>query len=277
MLFNILDISYYFVKALKSYIYKNSCSNIRILIYHDIKTKKQIKLFKNQIFSLSKDYEFITPNEFENGFKNIKTKKDKLLLTFDDGFKSNRKLAEEVLNEFDIKAIFFIVSDFIGTEKQTLNYTKIINNIYPDGPKKNELSLPMDYDDISYLISKGHVIGCHTSSHKMLSKITSIEDLKNEIILSKDKLESNFNIKIKHFAFPFGTFDSINQLSIKLLDNNFDCIFTGFRGNNKKAAKLNYRDEVNPEMSLLRLKAFLIGNADFLYKRKFNILKSYLN
>ena len=27
---------------------KNSCSNIRILIYHDIKTKKQIKLFKNQ-------------------------------------------------------------------------------------------------------------------------------------------------------------------------------------------------------------------------------------
>ena len=135
----------------------------------------------------------------------------------------------------------------------------------------------MDHDDIKFLISSGHQIGCHTQSHQMLSKISSFNELNEELVFSKKKLEKDFDIKIKHFAFPFGTFDSINLNSLKILDKNYQFIHSGLRGNNKKTTKLIYRDAVNPEMTINRFKAFLIGNADFLYKRKFKKLNGYLN
>ena len=199
------------------------------------------------------------------------------MLTFDDGFKSNRKLAEEVLNNLNIKALFFVIADFIGVQKRSEKYNNIIHNIYPNGPKKNQLSESMDYGDIEFLISNGHQIGCHTLSHQMLSKISSLNELEEEIISSKYKLEKDFGIKISHFAFPFGTFDSINQKALKILDKNYEFIHSGLRGNNKKTTKLIFRDAVNPEMKITRLKAFLIGNADLLYKRNFNKLYRYIS
>ena len=135
----------------------------------------------------------------------------------------------------------------------------------------------MDIDDIKFLISTGHQIGSHTLSHKKLSTLTSSNDLKSEIISSKIKLEKCFNIKIKHFAFPFGTYDSINKNSLKIISQNYEHIHSGLRGNNNNTSSLIYRDAVNPEMKIIRLKSFLSGNADFFYKRKFNILKSYIN
>ena len=272
-LFKILEISYFLTK----FLIINKNPGIRVLIYHDVKTEEQIQLFKKQILSLQKDYEFISPIDFQKDLINSKKNKTKILLSFDDGFKSNRKLAEEVLNELNIKALFFIISDFVGAKKQSEKYKKIIHNIYPSGPIKSELSDPMDHDDIKFLISSGHQIGCHTLSHQMLYKTSSLNELNKELVSSKNTLEKDFDIKIKHFAFPFGTFDSINQTSLKILDKNYQFIHSGLRGNNKKTTKLIYRDAVNPEMTINRFKAFLIGNADFLYKRKFKKLNGYLN
>ena len=276
-LFKILDISYFLTKWCNKFLIINNNTGVRVLIYHDVKTEEQIQLFKKQILSLQKEYEFISPIDFQKDLINSKKNKTKILLSFDDGFKSNRKLAEEVLNKLNIKALFFIISDFVGEKKQSKKYKKIIHNIYPSGPSKSELSDPMDHDDIRFLISSGHHIGCHTLSHQMLSKISSLNELNKELVSSKNKLEKDFDIKIKHFAFPFGTFDSINQSSLKILDENYKFIHSGLRGNNKKTTKLIYRDAVNPEMTINRFKAFLIGNADFLYKRKFKKLNGYLN
>ena len=134
-------------------------------------------------------------------------------MSFDDGFKSNRKLAEEVLNELNIKALFFIISDFVGVKKQSEKYKKIIHNIYPSGPNKSELSDPMDHDDIKFLISSGHQIGCHTLSHQMLSKISSLNELNKELISSKNMLEKDFDIKSYRLS---------SDVDLNIFDNNFD-------------------------------------------------------
>ena len=278
ILFKILDWSFIARKFLQKHFTKFDNPNLRVLIYHDVKSEKQINLFKNQILSLRRNYEFISPDEFESYVYNGSNNGGKILLTFDDGFKSNRKLAEEVLNEMNIKALFFIVSDFLGEKKESQKYKSIINNIYPKGPTRFELSDPMDKKDIEFLLSTGHKIGCHTFSHKMLSTINSRSELNKELIKSKLNLEKEFGIKINHFAFPFGTFKSINKNSLEILNQNFDFIHSGLRGNNKniKNNKLVFRDAVNPEMGITRLKSFLIGNADFLYIGKYNKLKKYL-
>lgn len=272
------DFLYLLKKNLEKVILKKPSFCLRVLIYHDVKSQSQIELFKSQILSLKKEYDFIAPNEFEQLIKSkVKPNKKTILLTFDDGFKSNKKIAEHVLNELNIKALFFIISDFVSLSKNSGEYKKIINNIYPNGPNKEELSKPMDIEDIKFLISTGHQIGCHTRSHKKLSNLSCPKNLESEIILSKIKLEKYFNMKIKHFAFPFGTYDSINKNSLKIISQNYEYIHSGLRGDNKNNSKLIFRDAVNPEMKILRLKSFLSGNADFFYKRKFNILKSHIN
>ena len=151
-LFKILDISYFLTKWYNKFLIINKNSGIRVLIYHDVKTEEQIQLFKKQILSLQNKYEFVSPIDFQQDLISSKKNKTKILLSFDDGFKSNRKLAEEVLNKLNIKALFFIISDFVAAKKQSEKYKKIIHNIYPSGPSKIELSDPMDHDDIRFLI-----------------------------------------------------------------------------------------------------------------------------
>lgn len=279
LLFKILEFSYHFSKLYEIIFYKNKKLSIRVLIYHDIKTEIQQKLFENQIKILKKEFEFISPDEFENFYSTPPSKGKYILLTFDDGFKSNRKIAEETLKKYNIKALFFIVSDFIGQKFNSSKYNLIINNIYPNGPSENELSEPMDVNDIEFLLSNGHQIGCHTFSHQMLSKLNSKEELEKELIKSKFDIESKFKIKIKHFAFPFGTIQSIDKDSIEILNNNYSFIHSGFRGNNLsfQQNKIIFRDAVNPELKIQRLKAFLIGNADLLYFKRYKKIKKYID
>ena len=58
------DFLYLLKKNLEKAILKESSFCLRVLIYHDVKSKSQIELFKNQILSLKKEYDFISPNEF---------------------------------------------------------------------------------------------------------------------------------------------------------------------------------------------------------------------
>ena len=67
-----------------------------------------------------------------------------------------------------------------------------------------------------------------------------------------------------------------DKKSLKLLSESYEFVHSGLRGNNLKAQKLFYRDATNTETKTTRLKAFLLGNADFIYKNKFKTLKSFL-
>ena len=48
----------------------------------------------------------------------------------------------------------------------------------------------MSHDDLRYLTSCGHTIGCHTESHLNLSTISDDSELISEIIESGNKLEA---------------------------------------------------------------------------------------
>ena len=71
----------------------------------------------------------------------------------------------------------------------------------------------------------------------MLSTINSRSELNKELIKSKLNLEKEFGIKVNHFTVSFGTFKSINRNSLEILNQNFDFIHSGLRGNNKKYKK----------------------------------------
>ena len=99
--------------------------SLRVLVYHHIE-KKDFNKFTNHLKILKKKWKFITPVQFENhicGKKKLKGKN--LLLTFDDGFKSNYTVEKNILRKLNIKSIFFVPSDFIKFKS-----SKNLKNLY---------------------------------------------------------------------------------------------------------------------------------------------------
>ncbi len=252
---------------------------LRVLMYHDIPPNLE-KEFRDQISFLRKNWNFITPLQFENFInKNIELKGNNLLLTFDDGFISSKIIAEKFLSDFQIQAIFFVMSDFI--EIKDLNSCRdfISKNIIP-GTDKDHLPnhlKNMQWEDIKFLQNMGHTIGAHTKSHKKLSDIDSSFNLNKEICYSADLISNKINQPLNHFAYSFGNLSSFSENAYKIALNKFPYIYSGIRGNNinKNQKDLIFRDEVNPTYSNILTEGFLKGITDFKYKKSANIFNKW--
>ena len=140
-------------------------NNLRILVYHHVE-KKNFKRLYNQLKDLKKDWNFITPKQFEDHLnKKYILKGQNLLVTFDDGFKSNFFVEKEILNKLNIKAIFFVPSDFIRLNSYQTSQKFINDNILDHiKPKDFKKLKNMSVHDLKTLIRKGHEIGSHTTN-----------------------------------------------------------------------------------------------------------------
>ena len=247
---------------------KKNKNQFRILMYHDIQ-KNNLLEFRNQLTELKKKWIFINPHDLDKFSETTLPIKGKnLLLTFDDGYKSMLNV-KEILQELNINAIFFVISDFVNLTHSDNPKDYIIKNIDSNINMKKDYK-NLNWEDLKKLINDGHIIGAHTKSHKKLSKIKNNDFLREEIIESSNEIEKKLNINIKHFAYSYGDIHSFNEISYKIAKSKFKYIFSGIRGNN---SNLNFkkcilrRDSIEPNFSLNLIKFFLDGFIDIKYKR----------
>ncbi len=243
-------------------------NRLRILVYHNVE-KKDFKKLYNQFKDLSENWKFITPKQFENHINKKKVLKGRnLLVTFDDGFKSNFYVEKKILNRLGIKAIFFVPSDFIkiSSERESQSFIKenILDHVKPRNFKKLR---NMSVKDLKMLIKRGHSIGCHTKTHANLAQIKSTFKLKKEIIESSKNLEKLLKINLKHFAFSYGNYKSMSKKSLNIAHKKYDFVYSCLRGNNfyNYKNKLIKRDTVYLDSSNDLLKIFLSGFIDLKY------------
>ena len=217
-------------------------NQIRVLIYHHIE-KDQFGLFKKQINLIKKNnWKFITPKQLELHFLGKKKLKGKnILLTFDDGFYSNYLVAKNILNKLNIKAIFFVPSDFIKIKKTSKARHFVKKNILDQElPRDFKKIKNMNFNNLKILIKNGHYIGSHSKTHANLGLLSSNRTLKNEVIQSTKDLEKKLKIKIKHFAFTYGNFQSISNKSLRIVRPKYKYIYSSLRGNNFR----NFKNEI---------------------------------
>ena len=244
---------------------------LRVLMLHDIK-RNNFKNLESNLKNLKKNYNFINPQQlkrdcFISGKKN-------LLLTFDDGFKSNFNFAKNVLKKLKIKAVFFVVSDLISSNND--NKKKIIQNLHPEKKilKISKYSI-MSWNDLRNLEKMGHVIGSHTKSHLKLSKIKSMDILKKEIISPIRIFKKNKIQKPNFFAYSFGDFYSFNKKCFIIAKDKYDFIFSGIRGDNVKFNKILFRDNIEDNYTIEMINFFIHGYSDFLYKKYRQIISKF--
>jgi peptidoglycan/xylan/chitin deacetylase (PgdA/CDA1 family) len=113
-----------------------------------------------------------------------------VVITFDDGYADNAVNALPVLQRYGFPATVFVVSGCMGG-----------NNTW-DAARLPERRL-LSWDKVREINKNGIAIGSHTLTHRRLSKLVP-EDALAEIRESKQAIEEQLGLPVRHFAYPYG-------------------------------------------------------------------------
>ena len=268
------------------------------------------KSFNDQVRIAKKYFDLRT-------FENIDAphKKPRFIITFDDGHKDNYEIAYPILRNSSACAVFYVSTDYIGTDKlfwfesiayrilnadigeYQLNGTKLnltnsrseresivekllcqlkseandkrisllleIENI-PVNRKEPAVEMPeignLTWDQVREMAEHGMEIGSHSVTHPVLSKLTD-QQLKTEIVQSKNKIEEIIDKKVRSIAYPVGgKSDYDKRVEQYTRDAGYDYGLTYISGINKSIRKGDtglLRLHVERYTSLARYKAML--------------------
>tara|TARA_B100000787_G_C16114469_1_gene259639 strand:+ start:142 stop:819 length:678 start_codon:yes stop_codon:yes gene_type:complete len=160
-------------------------------IINDHNKSVSINSFEKQMLFMKKmGYQTINFNELNNSNNN-----KKFIITFDDGYENVFLNAFPLLKKLGFKATCFIVTNKIGLYNEW-----DVNKV---SYKKMKL---MNFDQINEWLLSGFDVGSHSMDHLDLTKINN-ENKFQQIVYSKNFFKEIFNVEIKSFSYPYGSYD----------------------------------------------------------------------
>lgn len=122
-----------------------------------------------------------------------------LVLTFDDGLKSNLDIAQSLADR-GLSACFYVVTDGIGLSPREADE---FFRRRPMAQRSYQVSEPtLDWDDLEQMKDWGHVIGSHCRQHMPLS-LMSLPEAEDQVKGSLAVLDKRLG-DARHLAWPFG-------------------------------------------------------------------------
>jgi peptidoglycan/xylan/chitin deacetylase (PgdA/CDA1 family) len=211
---------------------------IPVLMYHNIVEQEisnapdwiTASLFEQQLSYLKqKGYTFITP---ELLLTPQLLQKKSVLITFDDGYKNVYTLAFPILKKLKINFTLFLIADYLSDDTTQKTNSWDENN----RPKTEHLSKRMINEMLqTNLLS----LGSHSCSHKLFH-LSSENDINEEIVLSKHKLENEFKQPIFFFSYPGGYVGDKKITFQELKKNGYKLAFGGQNNRLVNTKKFNY-------------------------------------
>ena len=179
-----------------------SVKGLPILMYHKVSTQKNDsiticvdKLEKQFNFFKRKNYNTISFVDLkEHLLTDKKLPSNPMIITFDDGYLNNYKLAFPLLKKFKFKATVFLPVAYIGKK-----------NEWDEGQEEI-----VGFNIIKELSESGLIdFGLHSYRHQSYENM-KIEDIENDLKLCIKILDENAVEYIKVLAYPFGGFPRRN-------------------------------------------------------------------
>lgn len=112
----------------------------------------------------------------------------KVYLTFDDGPSANTEKILDILDEYDIKATFFVV----GNESKTAR------------------------EALKQIVERGHALGMHSYSHKYSDIYSSEEDFAADFEKLRSYLEEVTGVTSNVYRFPGGSSNTVSELDMRV-------------------------------------------------------------
>ncbi|MBP2625859.1 MAG: polysaccharide deacetylase [Firmicutes bacterium] len=180
-----------------SYMSTSLLSGIPVLNYHQINNKAHNALtlssqeFDAQMAYLHESgYNSISPDQLVDYLQYGKTlPPNPILITFDDGYEDNYRVAYPILQKYNFTATIFLITDFISNSNRYLTWSQV-----------------------KEMQENGFSFGSHTLSHLFLTN-ASDNDILFQLTKSREAMEWRLNQKIEYLAYPGGAYD---QQVIKL-------------------------------------------------------------
>lgn len=215
-------------------------SKLRILMYHKVHINRRdyltvdVPQLREQLLFLKKNYHFIKLSELTDHLQNgTALPENAVLVTFDDGYKSNYELAYPVFKELNIPFTVFLVSEFIGKKQ-------LYDGDLQDFMSAEQLSEMQDMAEY----------GLHSTSHQDLMNLP--ENLwHSEIRKCIATLEAMPFPVQKCWAYTYGNFprnndELIEKLNQAFVSNGVVCAFRiGNRINKLPIAKPYYIQRID--------------------------------
>ncbi len=102
-------------------------------------------------------------------------------------------------------------------------------------PPVNFGATMLSWDQVREMADAGIIFGAHTVKHPILSKIP-MEEAKEEVAFSKEKIEKELGTRVRHFAYPNGREEDFSmELAQYCRQIGFESISTCCYGNNQRA------------------------------------------
>ena len=226
---------------------------IVILQYHNIVYGRTGGEYNRDLYNFEHDLVFLRNRTRIIGIDDLVSIKsgsmrlttDASIITFDDGDLSVYAIVFPLLKEYDIKAAFFVISDFVGTVG------------YVNWSQLKEMS---DYRNADG--EKLFTIGSHSVDHKQFDQIPASQ-IPRELANSKTAIERNIGASVSFFALPFGAGAGRKDI----IDAAITAGYLGIRTSTKGVASPS-------TMDLYYLPAFYMSNerADILAQQIYSLL-----
>lgn len=110
----------------------------------------------------------------------------KVYLTFDDGPSSNTDKILDILDQYDVKATFFVVGK--------------------EGEKAEER--------LKQIVERGHTLAMHSYSHKYSEIYESVDNFAEDFVKLQDYLYEITGVKCRVYRFPGGSSNSVSDLDM---------------------------------------------------------------
>lgn len=163
------------------------------LLYHEMDSSNQPSLLKNaddlsvvvNIDDFIHQLSYLSKNNFDiisidHALTRNNSTNNQVVITFDDGRKSDWSLAFPQLVKFGFPATFYIVSGKVDNDSEFVSS-----------------------DNLKEMAMSNMTIGSHTVSHRFLPLLNDSE-MKKELLDSRKMLEDIIQVPVKHLALPGG-------------------------------------------------------------------------
>jgi len=140
------------------------------------------------------------------------TNSKKVSITFDDGLNSFYENAKPILEYYSCPATIYVIAASLENPED-LSVGDIL---------ERRLKTPetlMTHDELKRLADNTlFTIGAHTFTHPKLPHVDNADDLRRELVSSKEIIERKLGILANHFCYPYNYWD---DKSYKLVSNNY--------------------------------------------------------
>ena len=193
-----------------------------------------------------------------------------LIISFDDGLRSNFDAAVPLLEALGFTGWFMIPSGFVDLEP--LRQSKFAHdNLIDFAQRVDGARIALSWDEIQEMERRGHVVTCHSMNHKRLGDELTEAELEVEIKHSKQMLESRLKHPIDSITWVGGEERAYGRNAFEMmLTARYSLIFctncAPIRAGQSPYFLQRYH--VDPLYNVARLRLVLGGFYDIMYARK---------